>query len=229
MSAATIDTVPDHTRTAPARLDGILAIVPAVMMLIGAGLWVASGIDIDAAVGDGDMAGYLTGAAANRGLIVANQALWLAAMPVFAAALTRVAARTRSPLGEVGRSVGLFAAVLAGSAFVALLTVTAHVAAPAPTETAVAVADALGFYGSRADWVGTIGLVGVAPLLLGTAGRDDWAPTWLVRWSWLAGACAVLTAVALFTDGLGTYGFLIVPVGLVWWIGTGAALLDDGS
>jgi hypothetical protein len=41
-------------------------------------------------------------------------------------------------------------------------------------------------------------------------------PAWLAYWAMAAAPAGMLTVVAMFTEGLSTYGFLIVPVGLSW-------------
>jgi len=67
-------------------------------------------------------------------------------------------------------------------------------------------------------------LVGIGPVLISVAGRDDWVPKWLARWGFLALAASLLTAIAMFTGGLTTYGFLIVPVGMIWTIAASIVL-----
>lgn len=79
-----------------------------------------------------------------------------------------------------------------------------------------AVADGLGFISSRADWLATVLVVGLGPLLLS---RDTWVPRWLKGPGPFAGAVSVLTLIAMYTGGLSTYGAAIVPVGIVWTLG----------
>ncbi len=89
------------------------------------------------------------------------------------------------------------------------------------------VAETLGWFASRADWVATILIVGIGPTLIAVAGRGEWVPNWFYYWSFLTAFAAVLNAVAMFTggSGLSTYGFLIIPIGVGWMIAAGIVLL----
>ncbi|MCB0017156.1 MAG: hypothetical protein KDE09_05150, partial [Anaerolineales bacterium] len=57
----------------------------------------------------------------------------------------------------------------------------------------------------------------------------SWAPTWLLRFSYANAFCGLLTTVALYTNSLGTYGFIIIPVGLLWMICAGVVLLRQAT
>lgn len=207
------------------RLAGICALAGALVMLTGAVLHrilQASGTDLDAALTDGEMAGYLD-AAAGDPLVVANLSLWLVGAPLMAAAGIGFASlsRHRPGLAGLGLASALVGAAVAVIAFTAWLSLAVAVG---PTGDA-GLGTALGWFALRADWVATILIVGLPPLLYGLAGRGTWAPTWLV---WLGAAAAlasVLTVVALFTNELGTYGFVLVPLGLLWIIAAGLVAL----
>ncbi len=72
-------------------------------------------------------------------------------------------------------------------------------------------------------------LVGFGPLLVAIAGRDTWVPTWLARWSRVTAGAGLLTVVAMYTDQLSSYGFLVVPVGIGWTIAAGIVALRSAS
>lgn len=112
------------------------------------------------------------------------------------------------------------------AAYVAMLSIVVHLG-PEATPEAVAVAKVVGWLGSRADWISTTLTIGVGPTLLALAGRGDWVPTWLFRWSFVTAAAGLLTALAMLTGGSGltTYGFLVVPVGVGWMIAAGIVQL----
>ena len=95
-----------------------------------------------------------------------------------------------------------------------------------------ALAEALGFFASRADWIATVLLVGVGPALIAASGRDTWVPGWLAIWgalALLAGLLTTLTTLTTLAVGLTTYGFLVVPVGLGWTIAAGVVVLRESG
>ena len=94
-----------------------------------------------------------------------------------------------------------------------------------------ALAEALGFFASRADWIATVLLVGVAfrPALIAASGRDTWVPGWLAIWGALALLAGLLTTLTTLAGGLTTYGFLVVPVGLGWTIAAGVVVLRESG
>jgi hypothetical protein len=63
------------------------------------------------------------------------------------------------------------------------------------------------------------------------AGREDWAPARLLRWSCATAFAGLLTFIAMATGGAGTntYGFVIVPVGVGWMAAAGVVLLRRTS
>jgi hypothetical protein len=209
----------------PTRIAGILSIAAAVVMLVGAALWAALGADIDAAVTDGTVAEHARDIADNVGLEVAHLAVWIVGVTLLAFAAVAHAGTTdvRRDVARLGAAAALIGAATAIVAFLAMATF-AHLA-PQADSTSMPTLEALAFLGSRLDWVATIGVVGLAPAFLAQAATRTWAPRWLVIWGYVAGALGVLTAVAIFAGGLGTYGFVIVPVGLGWYIAAGVVQL----
>jgi hypothetical protein len=207
------------------KLAAYTALAGAAAFIIGAGLWASSGADLDLSVTNGDMAGYLTAAAANKSVLVANLSFWIfGSLLLGTAGMTLANLSKRRVLAQVATVCYQTAVPLVIVAYVAMLAVVVQIA-PDTSATAVSLAEVIGWIGSRADWVATVLIVGVGPLLLSLAGQGDWAPTGLVRWGYLAGACGLLTTIAIYTNGLGTYGFLIIPVGLFWMIAAGVTLL----
>lgn len=210
------------------RFGGLNAIIGASLMVLGAILWQVSGVDLDAALAAGDMAGYLADAAGST-LVVLNLTAWIIGVLFLGAA---GAAFAGAP-GNAERPAHLAAVAfrvavpLAIGSFIAMLAVVVRIPAE-PSAAELAAADLVGWLGSRADWTATVLLVGFGPALASWAGRDAWAPGWLVKLGWLAGLAGVATTVAMFTDALSGYGFLVVPVGLIWMFGAGVATLRGG-
>lgn len=219
----------EHEAGSPAglRWTAVVAILGSILMVAGAAVWSASGVDLDRALDEGAMTGYLVDAAEQDTLLVVNLSLWILGVISLGIAGTALAARgdRAHPATSAARAVYVSGAALAVVAFVtwlALVRLAGNVADPASV---VPLADALGFIASRADWIATILLVGVGPVLLSVSGRDTWVPRWLAGWSVLALVAAALTAVAMFAGGLTSYGFLVVPIGLGWTIGAGITAL----
>ncbi len=214
--------------TSTRRVAGIAAIAGGACMLIGAALWAASGADLDAALADGTMSEYLVDAASSTGLLVANLSFWIVGVTLIAIAGTALTAmdREQGVIHAAARTTYLIAAPVAIAAFTAWLALV-RIAGNATTSPALA--ESLGFFASRADWIATVLLIGFGPLLVAMAGRETWVPKWLARWSRVAAGAGLLTVVAMYTDQLSSYGFLIVPIGIGWTIAAGIVALRSTS
>lgn len=195
-------------------------------MIAGAACKIASGADLDLALATGDLSGYLSGAAEVQSILVWNLSLWIGGVFGLGSAGVMLAAmgEERPATARMGRLCYTTAVPLAMAAFVAWLALVVQLAGE-PSELTVTMAEVLGWYASRADWTATVLIVGFGPLLVSLAGRDDWVPSWLLVWGFLAAGAGVLTVLAMFIGGLTGYGFLIVPVGLGWTIAAGIVLL----
>jgi hypothetical protein len=210
---------------APRRLAGYTAVVGAASFIMGAVLWGLVGADLDVSVTNGEMAEYLAAAAANKSLLIANLSFWIVGALILGLAGTTIANLSSQRVwAQVAKVCYRTAVPLVIVAYVAMLSVVVQIA-PDTSATAVSLAEVVGWIGSRADWVATILMIGIGPLFLSLAGQGDWAPKWLVRLGYGTGVCGLLTAVAMYTNGLGTYGFIIIPVGLLWMVATGVTLL----
>lgn len=210
-----------------ARIGAITALAGALCAIAGASLWIASGTDIDRSLVQGEMATYLTQVEENSQLLVANLVLWIF-MVLFlgaaAVAMTSLSEQRPLPARLARYSYGV-GVPLVTAAFVAWLALVIHIA-PDTSASAVLLAQVVGWFASTADWIATILIVGIGPTLIALAGRGAWVPLWLVRWSMLTAIAGLLTAIALFTGGGGltTYGFLTVPVGVLWMIAASIVL-----
>lgn len=221
---------PSRRERATERLGGAALLAAAIVMALGAALKRVAGADLDRALAEGDVAGYLALAADQQGLLVANLAAWIVGVLLFGLAATAIADRcTRRPTwGRVGRYCYGTGVPLAVGSFVAWLVLVVRLD-PGMGRQALAVAEALGWWASRTDWIATVLVVGAGPLVFSLAGQDDWAPRWLAWLGALAGLAGLATVLALFTGALGTYGMAIVPVGLLWSLAAGVHLLRGGS
>jgi len=174
------------------------------------------------------MAGYLTAAGANRDALLANLVVW-----IFMALLLGMAGSAISALGlrRHARSRAAAYCSFAGApilvvAYTAWLAFVVQIV-PDTSDSAVLLAEVMGWFALRLDWISSILLVGIGPTLLALSGRGVWAPSWLVVWGYVTALAAALTAVAMLTGGAGltTYGFLVVPAGIFWMIAAGIVLL----
>lgn len=78
----------------------------------------------------------------------------------------------------------------------------------------------LGFGVTRLDDIATIALIGCGPVFLALS-SPSWMGPWLRRTAWIVGVAASPAVVAIFTYSQMTYGFLLVPVGLIWTLSAG--------
>lgn len=209
------------------RLGAYTAIGGSVCALTGTAFWAAAGADIDVALAGGDIANYLTTAGENTFLLVANLTMWILMVFLLGIAATAMTSLSeqRPTLARVALYCYWTGVPLVIGAYVAWLAIVVQIA-PDTSPAAVLVTAVVGWFASRADWVATILIVGIGPTLISLAGRDDWVPVWLLRWSFVTAVAAVLNAVAMLTggSGLSTYGFLVVPIGVGWMIAAGIVL-----
>jgi hypothetical protein len=208
-------------------LGGVTAVIGAISFLIGAILWNLSGTDIDQAVTNGEMADFLTTAANNQTIVVANLSFWIVgAVLLGIAGATMVKISRPSVWSQIARVSFQTAVPLVIISYVTMLAVVVQIA-PDTSPTSVLLAEVVGWLGSRGDWVATILIIGLGPLALSQASKGDWLPNWLVGLGYATGICGLLTAIGIFANGLGTYGFIIIPVGLIWMLGAGVSLLRN--
>ena len=203
------------------RLGGWTAVTGGLLMALGAGLWRASGTDLDAALAGDAMAAYLAEAAGN-GLVVANLVAWILGVLFLGAAglaFARAPGNRPAPahLARVAFVVSVPVAVVAFITWLAMVVQTGSDF----TAAELAAADLAGWIASRADWTATALIVVFGPALLSWAGRDGWVPGWLLGLGVLAGVAGTATVVAMFTGALTTYGFAVVPIGLIWMLSAG--------
>ena len=137
---------------ATTRIGAYTAIGGSVCALLGAALWGASGTDIDAALAAGEMADYLVAAGESTFLIVANLTLWIVMallLGVAGTAMTLLSER-RQLLAQIARYSYWTGVPLVIAAYVAWLAVVLRVA-PDTSPAAILVAEAMGWFASRAD------------------------------------------------------------------------------
>ena len=209
-----------------ARTGGIATLLGSICMISGAAIWGASGVDIDQALYDNDLAGYLSKALGSQDLLIANLSLWILGVLLLGAGATMMALLSQdrpvwAQLVKYNYGVGVALVVVA---YMAWLAVVVRSAASASAE-APAIAETVGWFATRADWVATVLMLATGPLLLSTAGRGRWAPNWLRIWSYLCLFTGLLNLIAQYAGGLTTYGFIIIPVGMGWLFAASSVLL----
>jgi hypothetical protein len=212
--------------TAHTRMAGMTALGGAVIMLGGAVLYFSSGLDLWAALANQDMASYLVAAGEFKGQLIANLSLWILGVLLLGMAISSMGTlgTQQSPWTQAARVCAQTAVPLALIAFIAMMSLLVQIV-PEASATAVALAEVIGWISVRADDLATALLIGFAPLFIAFAGRNQWVPSWLVGWAYLAGGIGVLSLVALYIPVLSGLGFLIVPVGIGWMLAAGITLL----
>ena len=219
-----------HTKQAIAQLGGYTAIVGAISMFIGAALWGLSGTDLWTALSTGDLANYLISVGAAKTVLVANTSFWIAGVLLMGVAGKMMAklSQRRPAWAQVGLVCLQTAVPLAIVSFITMLSLAVQIGADS-SATAVAIAEVIGWIGARADDLATLLIVGVAPLFISLAGRDDWVPTWLLRFSYLAGFAGLLSVMAIYNPALASLGFVIIPFGLGWMIAAGVVMVRQAK
>lgn len=207
------------------RFGAYTTIIAAVLMIIGAILKVVSGADLDIALTTGSPSVYLTKLSDVQHILVMNLTFWVVGVFFLGIAGTTLAnlcpqKQNLAQLIKLGYYTGVPLAIVS---FIAWLSLVVQLS-PDASSTEITLFETIGWFISRADWTATILVVGVGPTLISLAGKDDWVPTWLAWGGILTAIAALLTAIAMFTDALTSYGFAIVPIGLLWMIAAGIVL-----
>lgn len=196
-----------------------------LLMVLGAANYFAlAGVDLDASLQAGTLAEVLPDVVAASGTMSVTYVLWLAAMPLFAVAAWQLPGLPLRPAAV--RAAGASLATGAAMAAVAFVVFLAVVQVAAPTGD-VDLVTALAWLASTLDWVATPLVIAVPPALLVLVADEDHD----VFAGWLRVGAALLvpatvaawTAVALGT-GLSTWGFVVVPIGIVVTLGVAATL-----
>jgi hypothetical protein len=202
----------------PGVIGGALAITGALVMIAGAAFHFASGADLESALIDGTMAGYLTDAAEHSTALWASLSLWIVGATAMGVGGVMLASLGHGPAAIAGRTVYTYGAALAATCFIVGM---ALIRLADGGSTNVELADALGFIAWHIDSIATVALVGAGPLLVALAGRGGWAPRWLLIWGALAAIAGAISLVGLYVSDLTTVGLLVVPIGIGWMIAAG--------
>lgn len=201
------------------KIAAITVLIGSICMIAGAVLMGISGADLDTALDRNELANYLTVAGENKPLLIANLTLWIIGVILIGLAATLMAnlgvsKKVLSQIVTYNYSIAIPIVVIAYSAWMVIIVrLTSH----NPQESVV-LAEIMGWFASRADWIATILVLGIGPLLISLSGKDYWVPKWLLVWSYFTLFTGLLNFIAMFAGGLTTYGFLIIPVGMGWMI-----------
>lgn len=202
-----------------AKVAALTVLIGSICMIGGAALMGISGADLDKSLYQNELAIYLKTAAEHSTLLITNLTLWILGVILIGVAGTLMAnlSDTRKIVSKIvtyNYSIAIPIVVIAYSAWLAIVV---RLSAHDPGESAV-LAEILGWFASRADWIATILVLGTGPFLITLSGHENWVPKWLRIWSYLCLFAGFLNLIAMFAGGLTTYGFLIIPVGMSWMI-----------
>jgi hypothetical protein len=213
-----------NIRTAT-KIGAITTLIGSLCMIIGAALMVVSGADLDKALNASDVSGYLTIANENISLLIANLSFWICGVILLGVGATMMAAlSTQRPImAKLAQYKYSLAIPIVVVSYVAWLAVIVRLS-PDNSASSAAIAETVGWFASRADWIATILVLGTGPVLISLAGKNDWVPRWLLIWSFVNLFTGLLNAIAMYAGGLTSYGFLIIPVGLGWMIASSIIL-----
>ena len=198
---------------------GSISIAGAVSMLTGAALWGASGTDLWQALANDQMEEYMSLLPGAKQLLVMNTSFWVLGVLLMATAISLMADFITSSRG-FAQMAKVFSRIGASIAIVSFIMMLSLSIVNPPLE----VATIIGWVGTRIDDIATMLIIGFSPLCLSNAGKSDWVPGWLSVWGYLAGICALLGIISLFT-GITALGFIIIPIGIGWMIAAGVVLI----
>lgn len=218
-----VDRTGEETRVTR-RIAGSVLAAGVVGMIAGAAVWSSTGTDLWATLTDGTMTQYLADAVEHRSALFANLTLWTigaTGLAVGGMLMSRCADEPEGPTAAVARHLYQLGGALAVVSFVTWMGLVRVAASIDPTT-----AELIGFMVTRIDDLATIALIGVGPALLALA--STWMPRLLRQAAVLVATTSVVSVVALFTDASNSYGFLIVPVGMLWSLAAGIAATRAG-
>lgn len=206
------------------RTAGVIALVAPLVMVAGAAVWASSGTDLDAAVTDGTVGDYLAQVAAAPAPVYLHVLLWILGAPLLGLATLLLVRRhamggTHGTVATAAAHLGVATAVVCFSIWFALLELRG-------ASGAEDLAHVLGFLASRIDWIATVLLIAVAPAAVSWAqgGR-----TWQRILSTLAAGLGIVALIGLLlqAEAAIAIGFVMVPVGLAWFVATGITELRN--
>lgn len=208
-----------------AKIGGYSTLIGSLCMIAGAALFGISGADLDKALYAGELASYLQTVNANVSLVKANLALWIGGVILIGAGATMMTSlSTQRPIVAKLAQYNYWIAIpLVVASYVAWMAIVVQLS-PGNWGSSAALAEVVGWFASRADWIATILVLGIGPVLISIAGRNEWVPGWLYIWSFIALIAGLLNGIAIFAGGLVTYGFLIIPIGLSWMLAASVVL-----
>jgi hypothetical protein len=208
------------------KIGAFTTIAGSACMVLGAAIMGVSGADLDIALETDDIIGYLEKAQAGKTLLVTNLSIWILGVILLGVGATMMTFLSRekqilSLLARFNYWVGIPIVVIS---YVAWLAVVVRLTLYEPASVSF-IAETIGWFATRADWVATVLVLGTGPYLISLAGKNYWVPKWLVIWSYVSLFTGLLNVIAMYFGGLSTYGFIIIPVGMGWMIAAGVVLI----
>lgn len=212
----------EHQMTLQLRVSGYFTLLGAITMIIGAALWGSTGTDLWAALANETIGDYLIAVAPFKTRLAANTSFWSLGVILLGIGICGLASRSKHPSGwasiagfcaRTGVSLGIVS-------FVMMFALAIQIAPDTSLES-IRLASVIGWIGTRLDDIATILIIGVGPVFLSVAGRDQWVPGWLRIWGYIAGFVALLAVAGLFIAQLYTMSILLVPFGMGWMIAAG--------
>lgn len=197
------------------KLAGAVLLTGLVITVVGSALQTVSGefvlfsaMETSSATEIGE---HLVDVAGARGQLVTSLVLWIIGIPMMAAGFALVSRlgsnATWATVSRWALAAGAGACVVFFSMMIGIVVglAPAHVAG----EDVIAVTRALGAAADTADQFTTVLILGIGGVAAVLAGRRDWVPGWLTKYSVFA---AVAGLVSLLTVAFGAYEISALPL-----------------
>lgn len=181
------------------------------LMAAGAIIGTLSGVEFEQASQEGTVPSLLPTIADDPTLLNVRYALWFAGMLSLSTVARQVRRLGLSPtVTDLASGSLALGVALAATSYGAFLTVVNATGVDAPQ-----VATALAWFGVHVDWVATILTLAIPVPVLVLFGGASASPG-LRALAWATVATGILTALSMaLGTGLATWGFALVPVGMV--------------
>lgn len=207
-------------------LWGWYPIAGAISMLIGGGIWGATGTDLWASLENNTISEYLKAVENLQTVACVQTTFWILGLILIGVGGRLMSSLCKNKIGaaktaltfmQTGVAVGIVA-------FITMLSLITKIS-PDSSQNTVLIATTIGWIGASLDNIATVLVISAGPFLLSLAGSGEWVPNWLRYWGFFAGLIGVLAVAGFYFSPLSMMVFLLLPFGMGWLIAAGIVIL----